>query len=456
MTLHIVVLAAGQGTRMKSRQPKVLQTLAGQPLLGHVLAAARQLDPDAIHVVYGHRGDLVRQAFADEGVRWVEQAEQLGTGHAVDQAMPGIPDEATVLVLYGDVPLIRPATLRALAAAATEGLALLTVTLDDPNGYGRILRNAEGAVEAIVEQKDASPEQLAVTEVNTGFLAAPAHMLRGWLQALDCKNAQGEYYLTDCVAASVAQGGVVEAVTTSDIIETLGVNDRVQLAQLERRHQLRQADALLRAGLTLLDPARFDLRGTLTHGPDCVVDVNCVFLGQVELGEGVQIGPHCVLENVVLGDGVRVEANCHLSGARVGASAQVGPYARLRPGTTLGAEAKVGNFVETKNAQVGVGSKINHLSYVGDAELGQDVNIGAGTITCNYDGANKHRTVINDGAFIGSNSALVAPVTIGAGATIGAGSTISRDAPAGELTVARGRQKSLAGWKRPMKGDKPG
>jgi len=456
MTLHIVVLAAGQGTRMKSRQPKVLQTLAGRPLLDHVLRTAQSMQPAATHVVYGHGGDQVKQAFAGTDVHWVEQSEQLGTGHAVAEAMPAIPDDATVLVLYGDVPLIQAQTLQALVSAAAEGLALLTVSLDNPAGYGRILRDRHGTVQAIVEQKDAHPEQLAIREVNTGFLAAPAHMLRGWLQGLDCENAQGEYYLTDCVAASVLQGHLVTAVASADAVETLGVNDRVQLAQLERQFQARQAEALLRAGLSLLDPARFDLRGSLRHGQDCKIDINCVLLDDIQLGDDVSIGPNCVLENVVLGDGVRVEANCHLSGARVGDSAQVGPYARLRPGTLLAAGAKVGNFVETKNAQVGADSKINHLSYVGDATLGQGVNVGAGTITCNYDGANKHRTVIEDGAFIGSNSALVAPVTIGVDATIGAGSTISRDAPAGALTVARGRQKSLPGWQRPKRVEKPG
>ncbi len=453
MNLHVVVLAAGQGTRMKSRRPKVLQPIAGRPLLGHVLHMAAHLAPKQIHVVYGHGGDQVRSAFADHTVNWVEQAEQLGTGHAVDRAMPSIPDDAMVLVLYGDVPLIRSVTMQRLIAAASEGLALLTVTLDEPEGYGRILRDASGAVHAIVEQKDASPEECAITEVNTGFLAAPAHLLRGWLAGLDCENAQGEYYLTDCVAASVAQGHPVATVTTEDTVEVLGVNDRIQLAHLERHYQAREALKLLHGGLTILDPARFDVRGSLKHGMDCVIDVNCLFQGEVKLGHDVVIGPNCVLEDVVIGDGARIEANSHLVGATVGANAQVGPYARLRPGTQLAAGAKVGNFVETKNAVVGLGSKINHLSYVGDAELGTGVNIGAGTITCNYDGVNKHKTVIGDGAFVGSNSALVAPVTIGAQATIGAGSTISHDAPEGALTVARGRQKTIPGWHRPRKAD---
>ncbi len=455
MSLHIVILAAGQGTRMKSRQPKVLQPLAGRALLSHVLDTANSLGPVVTHIVYGHGGDMVRQEFSGRSVAWVEQAEQLGTGHAVDQAMPGIPDDATVLVLYGDVPLIRSGTLRKLVDCATDGLALLTVPLDDPSGYGRILRDTQGAVQAIVEQKDALPDQLMINEVNTGFLAAPAGMLRGWLQGLDCNNAQREYYLTDCVAACVTEGHPVATVTTEDTVETLGVNDRIQLASLERHYQARQAAQLLRDGVTLLDPARFDLRGTLEHGMDCIIDVNCVLLGDVSLGHGVSIGPNCILENVVIENDAKIEANSHLSGAKVGEKAHVGPYARLRPGTQLAAGAKVGNFVETKNANVGLGSKINHLSYVGDAVLGQGVNVGAGTITCNYDGANKHQTVIEDGAFIGSNSALVAPVRVGAQATIGAGSTVSRDAPEGALTVARGRQKTITGWHRPTKADKP-
>ena len=451
MELHIVILAAGQGTRMKSRRPKVLQDLAGRPLLAHVLDTAAALDPARIHVVYGHGGDQVRAAFAERPVSWVEQAEQKGTGHAVDVAMPQIPDGATVLVLYGDVPLIGTSTLRELLQAAAQGLAILTVELDDPSGYGRILRDPEGAVRGIVEQKDASAEQLAIREANTGILAAPAAQLRGWLEGLDNDNAQGEYYLTDCVAASVAQGRAVAAAQAADEDEILGVNDRLQLAGLERIYQRRQASALLREGLGLADPARLDIRGRLRHGRDCHIDVNVVIEGEVVLGDGVRVGPNCVLRDVVIGDDSRIEAFSHLDGATLASDCQVGPYARLRPGTELAARAKVGNFVETKKAQVGVGSKINHLSYVGDAVLGADVNVGAGTITCNYDGANKHLTQIDDGAFIGSNSALVAPVHIGAQATIAAGSTVTRDAPAEALTVARSRQKSISGWRRPTK-----
>ena len=451
MELHIVILAAGQGTRMKSRRPKVLQDLAGRPLLAHVLDTAAALDPARIHVVYGHGGDQVRAAFAERPVSWVEQAEQKGTGHAVDVAMPQIPDGATVLVLYGDVPLIGASTLRELLQAAAQGLAILTVELDDPSGYGRILRDPEGAVRGIVEQKDASAEQLAIREANTGILAAPAAQLRGWLEGLDNDNAQGEYYLTDCVAASVAQGRAVAAAQAADEDEILGVNDRLQLAGLERIYQRRQASALLREGLGLADPARLDIRGRLRHGRDCHIDVNVVIEGEVVLGDGVRVGPNCVLRDVVIGDDSRIEAFSHLDGATLAGDCQVGPYARLRPGTELAARAKVGNFVETKKAQVGEGSKINHLSYVGDAVLGADVNVGAGTITCNYDGANKHLTQIDDGAFIGSNSALVAPVHIGAQATIAAGSTVTRDAPAEALTVARSRQKSITGWRRPTK-----
>lgn len=451
MELHIVILAAGQGTRMKSRRPKVLQDLAGRPLLAHVLDTAAALDPARIHVVYGHGGDQVRAAFAERPVSWVEQAEQKGTGHAVDVAMPQIPDGATVLVLYGDVPLIGTSTLRELLQAAAQGLAILTVELDDPSGYGRILRDAEGAVRGIVEQKDASAEQLAIREANTGILAAPAAQLRGWLEGLDNDNAQGEYYLTDCVAASVAQGRAVAAAQAADEDEILGVNDRLQLAGLERIYQRRKATALLREGLGLADPARLDIRGRLRHGRDCHIDVNVVIEGEVVLGDGVRVGPNCVLRDVVIGDDSRIEAFSHLDGATLASDCQVGPYARLRPGTELAARAKVGNFVETKKAQVGEGSKINHLSYVGDAVLGAEVNVGAGTITCNYDGANKHLTQIDDGAFIGSNSALVAPVRIGAQATIAAGSTVTRDAPAEALTVARSRQKSISGWRRPTK-----
>ncbi|MEN8719343.1 MAG: bifunctional UDP-N-acetylglucosamine diphosphorylase/glucosamine-1-phosphate N-acetyltransferase GlmU [Oceanococcaceae bacterium] len=455
MKLHIVILAAGKGTRMRSRRPKVLQTLAGRPLLAHVLDTARRMQPEAIHVVIGHGAAQVCAAFPDAGVQWVEQVEQKGTGHAVQCAMPNIPTAATVLVLYGDVPLVSESALVDLAQAGQRQLAILTANMDDPTGYGRIVRNSEQQVQAIVEQKDASAAQRALCEVNTGFIAAPAAALQGWLAGLGCDNAQGEYYLTDCVAASVQQGGVVHGVRSRNVEDTLGVNDRRQLAQLERIVQRRQADQLMQGGLQLLDPERLDLRGTLEFGQDCQIDVNCVIEGQTVLGDDVYVGPNCVLRNVRIGSGSRIEAFTHIDGAELDTNVQVGPYARLRPGTRLARGAKVGNFVETKQTVVGPGSKINHLSYVGDAVLGADVNVGAGTITCNYDGANKHRTVIGDGAFIGSNSALVAPVRIGAGATIGAGSTISREAPERALTVARARQKSLPGWQRPQKKPRP-
>ncbi len=451
MALHVIVLAAGQGTRMRSRLPKVLQPLGGQPLLAHVLAAAESLSPEAIHVVHGHGGEAVRTRFADTSVHWVHQAEQLGTGHAVDQAMPAIPDDADVMVLYGDVPLMSADTLARLRVAAQDALAVLIVEAADPTGYGRILRDAEGRIRGIREEKDASDEERTIHEVNTGLLACPARHLRRWLTALDNANAQGEYYLTDVVDAAVRDGVPVTAVLAASEAEVLGVNDRTQLAAVERVFQHRQAQALMEAGLTLTDPARFDLRGRLRAGQDCVIDVNAVLEGDVQLGDGVIIGAHCVVRDSRIGDGARVEPHSMLDGAEVGEGCVVGPFARLRPGARLAPRARVGNFVEVKQSDVGEGSKINHLSYVGDTTVGRGVNIGAGTITCNYDGVNKHRTVIGDNAFVGSNSCLVAPVTVGAGAFIGAGSTVSRDAPANELTVARSRQVTIPEWQPPQK-----
>lgn len=451
MNLHIVILAAGAGTRMKSAQPKVLHCLAGRPLLGHVLHTAQSLTPAQIHVVYGHGGDMVRSEFAGYDLNWVLQDQQLGTGHAVQQAMPAIPDEAHVLVLYGDVPGLQPDTAKELLRAAADGLSILTVHMEDPSGYGRIIRSTDGTVQAIVEHKDADPLQLSVQEVNTGFMAAPAKQLRNWLGQLSCNNAQGEYYLTDCVALARADEQMVEAVQTADHMQVQGVNDRVQLADLERRFQRRCAETLMRQGVTLADPHRLDLRGSVKAGEDCFIDVNCVIEGEVQLGAGVRIGPHCVLRNCTLEEGVEVKAFSHIEGAQLGAHCVIGPYARLRPGTKLAEQVRVGNFVETKKAEVGKGSKINHLSYVGDAQLGSGVNVGAGTITCNYDGANKHQTHIGNDAFIGSNSALVAPVSIGTGATIAAGSTITKDAPENALTVARTKQRSIADWARPQK-----
>ncbi len=453
MKLVTLILAAGQGSRMRSQRPKVLHTLAGRPLLAHVLDTAAALSPRRRIVVYGHGGEAVKAAFAaTQDLDWVEQAEQLGTGHAVAQAIDHFDDDEAVLVLYGDVPLIRPDSLTPLVAAASAGrIGLLTAELADPTGYGRIVRNAEGAVQAIVEHKDATPEQLRIREVNTGLMAIPGGRLRTWLTRLNNDNAQGEYYLTDLIAMAVADGVPVEAVAVADANETLGVNTRAQLAALERLYQGRAAEALMAAGLSLADPARFDLRGRLTLGQDCYVDINAVIEGDVSFGNGVVIGPNCIIRDSTLGDGVVIEANSIVDGARVDAGAQVGPFARLRPGAELERTAKVGNFVEVKKAVLREGAKVNHLSYIGDAEVGRKVNVGAGTITCNYDGVNKHRTVIGDGAFIGSGTNLVAPVVVGAGATIGAGSTITRDAPAEKLTLSRARQSTVPGWKRPEK-----
>jgi bifunctional UDP-N-acetylglucosamine pyrophosphorylase / glucosamine-1-phosphate N-acetyltransferase len=452
MALHVVILAAGQGTRMKSALPKVLQPLAGRPLLAHVLGRALGLGAHATHVVYGHGGDAVPAAFPDAEVHWVLQAEQLGTGHAVAQAMPGIPEDATVLVLYGDVPLIEVATLRPLVDAARTGrLALLGVELEDPAGYGRIIHDAVGRVVRIVEQKDASPAELLVTKVNTGILAAPAGRLRAWLGRLSNANAQGEYYLTDIVAMAVADDTPVEAMFAPTVAEVLGINDRAQLAGLEKALRERLAGELMSAGVTLIDPARIDVRGRLECGRDIVIDVNAVFEGVVELGDNVSIGPNAFIRDSRLGAGCVVHANTIIDGADIGPGCDLGPFARLRPGAELAEGVRIGNFVEIKKSRVGVGSKVNHLSYIGDAEIGTRVNVGAGTITCNYDGVNKHRTVIGDDAFIGSNTALVAPLAVGPGATVGAGSTLTKDAPAGELTVGRARQSTTHGWKRPVK-----
>ena len=454
--IHTIILAAGQGTRMKSALPKVLHAIGGKPMLGHVLDAVASLGAETSHIVHGHGAEQVRAWFAhahadDASVNWVLQSQQLGTGHAVLQALPQVPDDALVLVTYGDVPLISVATLHKLIAAAGKGLAILTVELETPTGYGRILRNRAGAVVGIVEENDASARQKKITEVNTGLLAVPAKRLKGWLKKVRNDNAKGEYYLTDIVGLAVKDRARVTAVAAASPDEVEGVNDRVQLARMERVYQRTQAERLMREGVQLADPARFDLRGMLLAGKDVKLDVGVIVEGVCELGDNVSIGPYCVLSNVTLGHDSVVEAHSVLDGVKGGADLHIGPFARLRPGTELADGAKVGNFVETKKAKVGKGSKINHLSYVGDAVLGANVNVGAGTITCNYDGVNKHETQIGDGAFIGSNSALVAPVTIGAGATIGAGSVIGRNAPDHALTVARAKQVTLAGWKRPTK-----
>ncbi|NHN77075.1 UDP-N-acetylglucosamine diphosphorylase/glucosamine-1-phosphate N-acetyltransferase [Azotobacter chroococcum] len=451
MSLDIVILAAGQGTRMRSALPKVLHPVAGNSMLGHVVATARQLAPQGIHVVIGHGAELVRERLAADDLNFVLQAEQLGTGHAVAQALPALSAER-VLILYGDVPLIEADTLqRLLAQVGPERLALLTVDLVDPTGYGRIVRNGAGQVVAIVEHKDASPEQRAICEGNTGILAVPGARLADWLGRLSNDNAQGEFYLTDVIAMAVADGLTVATEQPQDAMEVQGANDRIQLAQLERHYQLRTARRLMAQGVTLRDPTRFDLRGELSVGRDVLIDVNVILEGRVTIEDGVEIGPNCVIKDSTLRKGAQVKANSHLEGAELGEGADCGPFARLRPGAVLGARAHVGNFVELKNAVLGEGAKAGHLSYLGDAEIGARSNIGAGTITCNYDGANKFRTVMGEDVFIGSNSALVAPVTLGDGATTGAGSVITEDVPAGNLALGRGRQRNIEGWQRPTK-----
>jgi bifunctional UDP-N-acetylglucosamine pyrophosphorylase/glucosamine-1-phosphate N-acetyltransferase len=452
MSLSIIILAAGQGTRMRSDLPKVLHPLGGRPLLGHVLDTARRFGDVALHVVVGHGADRVRAAFPDPAIHWVTQEEQLGTGHAVAQVLPDIPDEHAVMVMYGDVPLIRKETLGALQVIALNNeVGLLTAELDDPTGYGRILHAADGSIVGSVEEKDATDRQRRIREVNTGFVAAPARSLRNWVASLDNNNAQGEFYLTDIIARAVTDGIIVRGITTKDRNEVLGVNTRAQLATLERCYQLRQARACMEDGVTLIDPARFDLRGRLDAGQDVVIDVNAVLEGEISLGDRVSIGPNVVMRDVTVADDVTILANCVVEEADIGAGARIGPFARIRPGTRLAQSTHVGNFVEIKNSGVGAGSKINHLSYIGDTGIGRDVNIGAGTITCNYDGANKHRTVIGDGVFIGSDTQLIAPVKVADGATIGAGSTITNDAPAGELTLSRAPQETRKGWQRPVK-----
>lgn len=449
--LHIVILAAGQGTRMKSSLPKVLHPLAGRPLLHHVIDTAETLGADGIHVVIGHGAEAVKAATTHH-VQWALQAEQLGTGHAVAQALPLIPDNARVLVLYGDVPMISMSTLeRLLAGLDAKSLALLTVRLADPTGYGRILRNEAGLVTAIVEQKDANESQKQIDEVNTGILAVMASHLKQWLPQLSNSNAQGEYYLTDIIAMAAGKGMRIEVAQPPCEEEVEGVNNRVQLATLERWYQRQQAERLMMAGVTLADPARLDVRGQVETAQDVFIDVNVVLEGRVRIGEGVRIGPNCVIRDAELEDGCDILANTVIEDAHIGPRAHVGPFARIRPGTRLAVDSKIGNFVEVKKATIGEGSKVNHLSYVGDAEIGVGVNVGAGTITCNYDGVNKYRTVMEDGVFIGSNTALVAPVTIGKDATVGAGSTITRDVGAGELAVARGKQRNIEGWERPRK-----
>ncbi len=452
MALSVIILAAGQGTRMKSQLPKVLHPLAGRPLLAHVYAATERFRAKDVHIVYGHGGERVRDALSHLKARWVEQARQLGTGHAVMQAMPSVRPASTALILYGDVPLITHATLQRLVdAAGRKDLALLTVRLENPTGYGRIVRDSHGNVQRIVEQKDASESEQAIHEVNTGMMAVSAKLLRGWVDRLSNRNAQKEYYLTDVIEMAVKDRVRINTVSPESPFEVMGVNDRAQLSELERHYQFVQAQHLMRQGVTLHDPSRFDLRGELEVGQDVNIDVNVVIEGRVRLGNRVTVGPNNVLRNVSIGDDVAILANCVIEDAAVGDGARLGPFARIRPETVLGADVHVGNFVEVKKSVVAKGSKLNHLSYIGDAEIGSNTNIGAGTITCNYDGAHKHRTVIGDDVFIGSDCQLVAPVKVGDGATIGAGTTLAKDAPAGKLTISRVRQQVIDNWRRPRR-----
>jgi bifunctional UDP-N-acetylglucosamine pyrophosphorylase/glucosamine-1-phosphate N-acetyltransferase len=455
MNIFPIILAAGQGTRMRSALPKVLHPVAGKPMLQHVVDACARLGATHLAVVYGHGGEWVRERIVGENLHWALQAEQKGTGHAVAQAIGLVADEDVVLVAYGDVPLIRCETLQALADGLQDtALCILTTQLANPTGYGRIVRDASGQVQAIVEEKDASAGQRHITEVNTGFIAARGADMKRWLLQLTPQNAQGEYYLTDCVGLAVAEGGSISTVLCADPVEVEGANNRVQLARLERACQQRQVEALMLAGATVADPARLDIRGMVETGQDVFIDINVLLLGKVKLGNNVVIEANCVIQDAEIGDNVHIKSHSVIEDAVIRAHCDIGPFARLRPGTLLDEKAKIGNFVETKKAHIGKGSKVNHLSYIGDTEMGADVNIGAGTITCNYDGANKHKTVIGDKVFVGSCTQLVAPVEVGDGATIGAGSTITKAAPAGELTLARAKQMTLKGWQRPVKGKK--
>ena len=450
--LSVVILAAGQGKRMKSDLPKVLQPLAGHSLLAHVLDAANALNPALIHVVYGHGGELVRQSVRAENLRWVLQAEQHGTGHAVQCALPGIPDDHTVLVLYGDVPLIRTDTLRKLLTLADpKSMALLTAKFDDPQGYGRIVRNAKGQVLRIVEQRDCNARELKIGECNTGVLAVNAKLLKRWLAKLKPANAQREYYLTDIIAMAVKDKIKVAPLVAPTAVEVQGVNDKLQLAALEAEYRRERARELMEAGVTVIDPARLDVRGAVSCGRDVLLDVNVVLEGPVQLGHGVRVGANCVLSQVQVGHGTDIKPNCVIERAQIGAHCAIGPFSRIRPETTLHDRVHIGNFVEVKKSDVGTGSKANHLSYIGDTTIGTDTNVGAGSVTCNYDGVNKWRTEIGDDVFIGSGTMMVAPVKIGDGATIGAGSTITKDAPAGKLTLERSSQKTVEHWQRPVK-----
>ena len=449
--MNIVILAAGQGKRMHSNLPKVLHPVAGKALVAHVIDTARSLAPERLCLVYGHGGDIVRNTLAADDLRWALQEPQLGTGHAVQQALPHLSDAGTTLVLYGDVPLIQPETLKRLLQAAQNALAILTVELENPSGYGRMVRNEEGLVVRIVEHKDATPAELTIREINTGIMAMPTVRLATWLAQLSNNNAQKEYYLTDIVGMAVAEGLPIHTAHPRQAWEVLGVNSKVQLAELERIAQRENAERLMEQGVRLADPARIDVRGELVCGRDVAIDVNCVFEGRVVLEEAVEVGPNCVLRNARIGAGTRLAAFTHIEDAVVGADGRIGPFARLRPGTELGVDVHVGNFVEIKKSKIADHSKANHLAYLGDATIGSRVNVGAGTITCNYDGANKFQTIIEDDAFIGSDTQLVAPITVGRGATLGAGTTLTKDAPADTLTISRAKQVSIPGWKRPVK-----
>ncbi len=450
--LDIVILAAGKGTRMRSSTPKVLHALAGKPFVSHVIDRAKDLAADNIHLVIGYGADAVRAALPDSGLSFVEQTEQLGTGHAVMQVLPSLQQDTTVLILYGDVPLINTETLKSLLQKVSESsMGLLTVDLADPTGYGRIVRNPSGQVTAIVEHKDATLEERAIKEVNTGVMAVKSSDLHKWLPALTNNNAQGEYYLTDIIAMAQAEGVEIETAQPAYEYEVLGVNNRQQQAELERVYQQLQAKSLMDDGISLLDPARFDCRGSIKAGMDCAIDINCVFEGEIQLGNNVKIGPNCCLKNAKVGDNVSILPNSVIEDAVIESNCNIGPFARLRPGTHLASGARIGNFVETKKANIGKGSKVNHLSYVGDAEVGEGVNIGAGTITCNYDGVNKHKTTIEDGVFVGSNTALVAPVKLGKHSTVAAGSVVTSNVGEDQLVVARSRQRNVDGWRRPKK-----
>lgn len=452
LPLEVVILAAGKGTRMYSSLPKVLHEIGGAPLLSHVIKVAHELEANAIHVVYGHGGEAVRELISSSQVNWVEQENQLGTGHAVAQAMPAVADDAIVLILYGDVPMIQAETLRSLVTAASKNtLALLTAFMDQPGAYGRIVRNNVGKIQNIVEKRDASVEQLEIREINTGFMAVPARHLKKWIENLSNKNSQNEYYLTDIVAMAVEDGIEVDSAQPLSNTEISGVNNKHELARLERDFQLMEAERYMEMGATIIDPGRFDVRGQIDLGSDVIFDVNVICEGEVKLGDNVYIGPNVFLKNTQIGANSRILANSVIEDADIGRDCNIGPFARLRPGAKLADHTKIGNFVEIKKSEIGVGSKVNHLTYIGDTSIGKNVNIGAGVITANYDGANKHRTIIGDGASIGANNVLVAPVEVGENATIGAGTVLRKDAPEGKLTLSIFKERTLKGWTRPRK-----